>query len=107
MLELNYPAALSLDIRNVLDAVLGVVDNLLPLVGKLSFPRAVPFRFVLTPRVAKTRSQVSPMPNPDFSALCNHRTAAARTLAAGQIGLSFLALLIDDSKFHISVGDLP
>jgi len=62
-------------------AVFGMVDNFLALSGKLVFPNAVPFRFILPPRIAKPMPLVSPVPNTNFSALCNHGCSAARTLA--------------------------
>jgi hypothetical protein len=100
MLELNYPTVIGLHICDVLLTILASVDKLLPGDGKLLFPSAVPFSFVLPPGVTGASSLVSPVPHPDFSALCDHRMTASRTLAA-KIGLSLCALSIDDSKSHI------
>ena len=61
--------------------VLGVADDLLRIKGKLVFPSTVPLGFILPPRVAKAAPFVSPVPNPDFSAPCNHLSSANRTLA--------------------------
>jgi len=61
----------------------------------------VPFRFILPPRIAKPTSFVSPVPHASFSALGNHGTSAETTLAR-KIGLSFLALSVYESKFHVS-----
>jgi len=80
-------------------AVSVMLDKLLPTNGKQVFPSAVPFRFILPPRIAKATPFVSPVPKPDFSAPCNHRASADRTLA-GKIGLSFLALSTNESEFH-------
>jgi len=102
VLELDYPTSICLHICDVLFTGFCLVDNLLPVDRKLSFPNAVPFRFLLPPRVAEAASLVSPMPNPDFSALGNHRVIANRTLAQ-KIGLSFLALSVDECEFHILV----
>jgi hypothetical protein len=57
------------------------VEDLLPISGKLVFPSAVPLRLILPPRIAKETPFVSPMPNANFSALCNHGSAAETTLA--------------------------
>ena len=81
MLELDYPAVIGLYICDVLLAVLSVVYKLLPFARKLSFPSAVPFAFVLPPRVTGVTPLVSPVPNLDFSTLCNHRVTVKRTLA--------------------------
>jgi len=62
-------------------AVFGMVDNFLALSGKLVFPSAVPLRFILPPRIAQPMPFVSPVPKANFSALCNHGSSAARTLA--------------------------
>src|SRR5262245_17314169 len=101
MLEFDHPATLGLHIRDVLHTVLSWMDNLLPADRKLSFPGAVPLGLVLPPRVTDATSLVSPVPNPNFSALSNHRVTATRTLAR-KIGLSLLALSMDASKFHIT-----
>lgn len=94
---------LGLDICNVLGAVVCLVNNFLPSIGECCLPVAVPFCFVFPPRVAEAPSLVGPMPNPDFSALGNHRVIAIRT-AARKIGLSFLALSVDAREFHTNVG---
>src|SRR5437867_5737691 len=96
----RYPAPLGLHVCDVSFAVFGMVDNFLALSGKLVFPSAVPFRFILPPRIAKPTSFVSPVPNASFSALGNHGTSAETTLAR-KIGLSFLALSVYESKFHV------
>src|SRR5258706_8078156 len=102
MLQLNYPPLIGLYICDVFLSVIGLVDNLLPAFGKLSFPSAVPFGFVLPPRITGATSFVGPVPNFDLSALCNHRLIASWTLA-GKIGLGLLALLIEECKFHIRI----
>jgi hypothetical protein len=99
MLEFNYPTVIGLHICDMLLAILTSVDDLLPGHGKLPFPSAVPFSFVLPPRVTGAASLVSPVPHPDFSTLCDHRMIASGTLAA-KIGLSFFALSIDEGKSH-------
>ena len=99
----RYPAPLGLHVCDVSFAVFGMVDNFLALSGKLVFPSAVPFRFILPPRIAKPTSFVSPVPNASFSALGNHGTSAETTLAR-KIGLSFLALSVYESKFHAGPG---
>src|ERR1700730_16641287 len=102
MLEFDYPPMLGLDVCNVLGAVVCVVNNFLPSIGEFCLPFAVPFCFVFPPRVAEAPSLMSPMPNPDFSTLGDHRLIAIRTLAR-KIGLSFLALSIDEREFHTRV----
>src|SRR3989442_11130232 len=79
-----------------------MVDNFLALSGKLVFPSAVPFRFILPPRIAKPTSFVSPVPNASFSALGNHGTSAEATLAR-KIAPSLLALSVYECEFHILV----
>jgi len=81
VLELNHPAVTGLDVCDVSFTVSGMVDELLPIRGKLVLPSAVPLRFVLPPRIAKETAFVSPVPNPDFSASCNHGFSADSTLA--------------------------
>jgi len=81
VLEFNHPTITGLHVCDVSFTVFGVVNDFLPFIGKLVFPGAVPFCFVLPPRVAEAASLVSPMPHPDFSALGNHRMIASRTLA--------------------------
>jgi hypothetical protein len=80
VLKLNYPTTIGLHVCDVTFAVFRMVDNLLPMNGKLAFPTAVPFRF-LPPWIAEAPPFVSPVPNPDVSALCNRGTSAVRTLA--------------------------
>ena len=47
MLELDHPPLICLYIRYVFLSTIGIVmDSLLPVFGKLSFPSAVPFGFV-------------------------------------------------------------
>jgi len=77
------------------------MGKLLPSGRKLFFPRAVPFNFVLPPRVTGVTPFVSPVPNPRLSALCDHRVTASLARAR-KIGLSLSALFIDESKFHSS-----
>jgi len=81
MLELDHPSLICLYIRYVLLSTVGLVDNLLPAFGKLSFPGAVPLGFVFPPRITGATSFVGPVPNLDFSALPNHRLIARWTLA--------------------------
>jgi hypothetical protein len=81
VLELNHPTIMGLHVCDVSFTVLGVAEDLLPISGKLVFPSTVPLRFILPPRVAKATPFVSPVPNPDVSAPCNHQSSAARTLA--------------------------
>lgn len=100
MLKLDYPPLIGLNICNVFLSVIGLEDNLLPAFGKPSFPSAVPFGFVLPPGITSAPSFVGPVPDIDFSALCNHRLIASWTLA-GKIGLGLLALSVYESKFHV------
>jgi hypothetical protein len=100
MLKLDYPTTLGPDICDVINAVIGWVNNLLPGIRKLCFPIAMPFAFVLPPRITESLSLVSPVPDSDFSALCNHRAITSRT-HSGVTGLRFLALPVDHSKLHI------
>ena len=102
MLELDYPTTICLHVCDVPLTGFCWVDNLLPVGGKLSFPSAVPFCFVLPPRVAEAASLVSPMPNPLFSALGHHWVIAKQTLAR-KAGLRFSALSVDVCEFHIVV----
>jgi hypothetical protein len=81
MLEFEYPTTICLHVRDVALTVLAIVDDLLPISGELVFPSTVPLRFILLPRIAMATPFVSPVPNPDFTAPCNHRLSAARTLA--------------------------
>lgn len=99
MLKLEYPTTIGLNIRDMSLAIGGAVNDFLPVKGKLTFPGAVPLSFVLPPRVAMLPSLVSPVPNPELSALRNNRAGAARapTLLAG---LRLLALSIDQCKSH-------
>ena len=80
MLELDHPTMSGSYIRDVLLPVFAWMDNLLPVDGELSLPIAVPFGFVLPPKVTEAPSSVSPVPSPDFSAFWNHRITARRTL---------------------------
>jgi hypothetical protein len=101
--EIPEPPTALLVLAGLLAAISGVRMwgwcHFLPISGRLVFPRAVPLSFILPPRVAKTPPLVSPLSNPDFSAPCNHRSSAARALAC-KIRLSFLALHVNESKFH-------
>jgi len=81
VLELNHPTITGLHVCDVSFTVSGKVDELLAISGKLVFPSAVPPRFILPPRIAKETPFVSPVPKANFSALCNHGSSAARTLA--------------------------
>jgi hypothetical protein len=81
VLEFNYPTIIGLHVCDVPFTVFGMVDNLLPISGKLFLPLAVPFRFILPPRIAKATPSMSPVPSVDFSAPCNHVPSAAGTLA--------------------------
>ena len=81
MLKLDYPIMICLHVSDVSSTVSDRVDDLLPISRKLVFPIAVPFRFILPPRIAKETTFVSPVPNPDFAAPCNHGSSAALTLA--------------------------
>src|SRR5262245_51071911 len=81
VLELNHPPIVGLHICDVAFTVLGMVDDFLPVGGKLVLPGTVPLRFILPPRIAKATPFVSPVPNPVFPALCNHRMVASPTLA--------------------------
>ena len=76
MLELDYPTIMGLHVSDVSFTVLGMVDDLLPISGKLVFPGAVPRRFWLP--VASALALVSPVPNPNpaKSTLRNHGFAA-------------------------------
>jgi hypothetical protein len=100
VLELDYPTTICPHICNVLGAVVGVANNFLPRLGEFRLPFAVPFCFGFPPRVAVVTSRVSPMPNPDFSALGNQRVIASLALAC-KIRPGFLALPLDEREFHI------
>jgi hypothetical protein len=107
MLEFDYPPMLGINICNVLGAVAGMMNNFLPSIGEFRLPFEVSLCFVFPPRVAAgATSLVSPMPNPDFSAPGNHRVIANRTLAR-KIGLSFLALPVDEREFHLLIITVP
>jgi hypothetical protein len=101
MLKLKYPSLISHYISYVLFSVIGLVDNLLPAFGKLSFPRAMPFSFWFPPTITDAAAFVGPVPNLDFSALGYDWVIANRTLP-WKIGLSFLAFSIYERKFHIN-----
>lgn len=81
MLELYHPTTRGFHVCDMTFTGLGMLDNLLPVSWKLVFPGAMPFRFVLPPRIANATLLMSPVANPDFSAPCNHQSSAARTLA--------------------------
>jgi hypothetical protein len=81
VLEFDYPITICLHVCDVPFTISGGVEDLLPISGKLVFPSAVPLRLILPPRIAKETPFVSPMPNANFSALCNHGSAAETTLA--------------------------
>jgi hypothetical protein len=81
MLELDHPTILGLHVCDVSFTVLDMLDDLLPISGKLVFPSAVPLRFILPPRIAKATPSVSPVLNPDFPASCDYRASAAGALA--------------------------
>src|SRR5271168_4413067 len=100
MLELDYPPMFGLNIRDVLGAVVGQMNNFLPSIREFRLPCAVPLAFVLPPPVTYVHSPMSPVPNSEVPALCNHRMIASRTLTQ-ETALSFLALSIDESKFHV------
>src|SRR6185295_18780128 len=53
VLELNHPTTIGLHVCDVSFTVSGRVDDLLPISGELVFPSAVPFRFILPPRIAR------------------------------------------------------
>ena len=78
MLKLKYPPVVGQHICYVPLSVIGFLADLLPVDGKPVFPSAVPGCLVLPPRVAAAPSLVSPVPDPDFSALGNHRAIASR-----------------------------
>src|SRR5262245_14965001 len=100
MLEFNYPPMVGSHICDMSFAVFSRMDNLLPVVRELVFPIAMPFGFVLPPTVAEGRFPLmSPVPDSDLSAPCNHRLFAAAALAR-KIGPSLLALPIDESELH-------
>lgn len=80
MLELDYPSMIGSYICDVFLTVFSPMDKLLPVDRELSFPIAVPFSFVLPPRVTEESSLMSPVRNSDLSALCNHRLVASWTL---------------------------
>lgn len=81
VLELNHPTLMGLHVCNVSFTALSMMDDLLPISGKVILPGAVPLSFIFPPRIAKPTAFVSPVPDSDFSTPCNHRSSAARTLA--------------------------
>lgn len=81
MLELDYPSLVSLYISYVPLSTIGVVDNLLPAFGEMPLPRAMPFSFVFPPKITDAKVLVSPVPNIDFTAPCNHGLIANWTFA--------------------------
>lgn len=87
VLELDYPLIDRLYVGNVPLSVVRVLDNLLPIVRELAFPNAMPFCLILLPRIAVAAASMCPMPNADFSALCN-LTASARSGLATPTGNS-------------------
>jgi hypothetical protein len=102
VLELKHPIIIGFHVSNVSFTVFGMVDDLLPTIGKPTLPSAVPFRFGLPPPIALETPAMSPVPNSDFPAPCNHGTSAARALAR-KIGLSFLALAVHESELHVTM----
>jgi hypothetical protein len=72
---------IGLHVCDVSFAVLGMVDFLVPGIGKLAFPIAMPVGFILPPRIATAATLVSPVPNPDLSALRNYGISTANTRA--------------------------
>lgn len=102
MLKLNYPPLIGFHICDVFVSAITLVDNLLPTIGKLSFPSSVPFGFVLPPRITSTSSLMGSVPDLDFSALCDHGLIASWTLAT-KTRLGLLALPIDEGKFHTPI----
>jgi hypothetical protein len=81
VLELDHPTTRGFHVCDMTFTGLGVLDILLPISRKLVFPGAMPFRFVLPPRIANATLFMSPVANPDFSAPCNHQTSADWTFA--------------------------
>lgn len=102
MLKFDYPSVRGLNIRNVAFTVPGMTDPLLPITRKMVFPRAMPFGFVFPPRITSATPLVGPVPNLQFSALCDHRLIASWAIA-GQIGLRLLALPINERELHVRV----
>ena len=94
MLKFDYQPVLRLHIRDVLFAVFGPVDNLLPVDRKLILPTAVPFSLRLPPAVAGASRAVGPMPDPVFSAF-RHHSATATWAFPRQTRLGFSALSVN------------
>jgi hypothetical protein len=80
MLKLDHTPVPGPYIGNVLFTVVGPVDNLLPLDGKLVLPLTMPLGLRLPPMVTSAFSEMSPMPNPEFSAFRHHSGTANGTL---------------------------
>jgi hypothetical protein len=78
---------------------IGSVNNLMPAFRKIIFPSAMPFGFVLPPKITSATTFVGPVPHLDFSALCYQRLIASWALT-GKIWLGLFALPIDECKFH-------
>ena len=63
VLKLNCPAICGLHVCDVSLTVVGVLDNLLPIFGKLILPVAVPWGFILPPRITIAGRLMSPVPS--------------------------------------------
>lgn len=100
MLKFDYPAVIGLYICDVLLAILGLVDNLLPIDREFILPRLVPFGFVFPPGVTHATSMMSPVPILDFATFRHHRTIASRADAC-KAGLGLSPLSVHDSNFHV------
>ncbi|OGR53354.1 MAG: hypothetical protein A2049_08055 [Elusimicrobia bacterium GWA2_62_23] len=100
MLKLKHPPLICFYVSNMFFSVMALVNNLLPLRGKMSFPGAMPFSFILPPRITRAPPLMGPVPNPDFPALCQHWMPAGRA-GSKKIWLSFLTLFIYKGEFHI------
>ena len=79
MLKFNHPFVGGLDIRDVLFAVARPMDDFLPFDWKPILPRPMPLGLVFPPGIATAPPFVSPVPNHDFPALCNHGLFASGT----------------------------
>jgi hypothetical protein len=72
VLELDNPTIFGFDISNVLLAIFGVLDSLLPVLRKLILPSAMPFRLVFPPKIAFSPTFMRPVVGIHVAAFCDH-----------------------------------
>lgn len=101
MLEFDYSPLFCFYVCYVLFTTVGLMYYLLPLDREPVLPGSMPFGFLLPPWIAGTTGFMSPVPNskPLLTTLGNHRAATCLAIAY-KFGLCFLAVSVDESKFH-------